>query len=105
MSIEAWIGIAALVVAALGSIATVVATLVANRPREEAAAIASIAMNHVISGAMIVATLAGGVFFWKGHEGTGAILFAANAIVYSYFFLKADGPPTGQASSCWCATG
>lgn len=94
MSIEAWISVAALLVTALGAIATVVATIVANRPRDEAIAIASLAVNHVISGAMILATIAGGVFFWKGYEGTGAILFTANALVYSYFFLRADGSPS-----------
>jgi hypothetical protein len=93
MSIEAWIGIAALVAAVLGSVATVVATIIANRPREEAFAIANIALNHTLSWAMTAATIAGGIFFWQGREGTGAIFFAANAVVFSYFFLKAEGPP------------
>jgi len=93
MSIEAWIGIAALITAALGSVAGVVATLVANRPREEALAIASIALNHTVSLAMAVSSIVGGILFWRGYQGTGALFFVANAAVTSYFFLKAEGPP------------
>lgn len=97
MSIEAWIGIAALITAALGSVAGVVATLVANRPREEALAIASTALNHTVSLAMAASSVVGGILFWRGYQGTGALFFVANAAVTSYFFLKAEGPPSRTA--------
>lgn len=93
MSIEAWIGIAALLLTAISTVAGVTATIVANRPREEALTIVNTVLNQTLSWGMTAATIVGGILFWKGYEGAGALFWVGNALVFSYFFLRAEGVP------------
>ena len=97
MSIEAWISIATLVITAIGVVAGVTATIVSNRPREEAISIVNTVFNQALSWGMTAATVVGGILFWKGYEGTGALFWAGNAAVFSYFFLTTEGPPSRAA--------
>lgn len=94
MTTDQWIAVGGIGIGAVLTIANIVATLLANRPSGEISEITNRIWPRVVNGVITLLSLVGALLFTTSHHAASLFCWAVGAIIYSYFFLKTEAPPT-----------